>query len=320
MRELPESPELVVITIRAAGFEAAVNDALAAGARAIVAITAGLGERDAAGLALQQAAAARCREAGTILVGPNCLGIADLTTELDLTWDDFGPGAVALVSQSGNVGLELAQHAHYFRVGFSRFVSLGNQADLNAGDCVEDLIDHEGTRVIAVYIEDFGDGRQFASLADKARLAGKPVILLTVGETAASRRTARSHTGALVSESLAVDAACRAAGIYRVQTPLQMTNSGGVDASFRISRGAAVSPSSATEAAMSRSPPTGSPHTDFVSSPFPIGFLSSSHAFYRRQRRAPIRWILPVEAKRTSGLLNAPSGEWSSRARPTRCC
>ncbi|TME45411.1 MAG: CoA-binding protein [Chloroflexi bacterium] len=222
MRELPESPELVVITIRAAGFEAAVNDALAAGARAIVAITAGLGERDAAGLALQQAAAARCREAGTILVGPNCLGIADLTTELDLTWDDFGPGAVALVSQSGNVGLELAQHAHYFRVGFSRFVSLGNQADLNAGDCVEDLIDHEGTRVIAVYIEDFGDGRQFASLADKARLAGKPVILLTVGETAASRRTARSHTGALVSESLAVDAACRAAGIYRVQTPLQM--------------------------------------------------------------------------------------------------
>jgi acetate---CoA ligase (ADP-forming) len=219
---LPESPELVVITVRSSGFEAAIEDALAAGARAIVAITAGLGERDAAGLAVQSAAVERCQKVGAILVGPNCLGIADLTTELDLTWDDFGPGAVALISQSGNVGLELAQHAHYFGVGFSRFVSLGNQADLDASECVQDLIDHEGTRVIAVYLEDFGDGRRFASAADQARLAGKPVILLTVGATSASQRTAYSHTGALVSDSLAVDAACRAGGIYRAATPLQM--------------------------------------------------------------------------------------------------
>jgi acyl-CoA synthetase (NDP forming) len=222
LRDLPESPELVVITIRSSGFEAAIDDALAAGARAIVAITAGLGERDAAGLAVQNAAVERCRKVGAILVGPNCLGIADLTTELDLTWDDFGPGAVALISQSGNIGLELAQHAHYFGVGFSRFVSLGNQADLDASECVQDLIDHDGTRVIAVYLEDFGDGRRFASAADQARLAGKPVILLTVGATSASQRTAYSHTGALVSDSLAVDAACRASGIYRAATPLQM--------------------------------------------------------------------------------------------------
>lgn len=156
------------------------------------------------------------------MVGPNCLGIADLTTDLDLTWDDFGAGSVALVSQSGNVGLELAQHAHYFGVGFSRFVSLGNQADLDASECVEDLIDHDGTRVIAVYLEDFGDGRHFASVAAKTVAIGKPVILLTVGTTAASQRMAFSHTGALVSDSLAVDAACRAAGIYRVETPLQL--------------------------------------------------------------------------------------------------
>ena len=222
LADLPESPELVVITIRPTGFEAAIEESLRVGARAIVAITAGLGETGDAGLRLQQALAERVREAGAVLVGPNCLGIADLTTELDLAWGDFGPGQLAFVSQSGNIGLELTQIARHSSLGFSRFVSLGNQADLDAAETLEDLIRHPGTRVIAVYIEDFENGRRFASIADRSVQAGKPVILLTVGGTPASRRMAHSHTGALVSDSLAIDAACRAAGIYRVHTPMQM--------------------------------------------------------------------------------------------------
>ena len=222
LEQLPESPELVVITVRATAFASAIDDAVRAGAHAIVAITAGLGERGDDGRALQDEAVARCREAGIILVGPNCLGIADSTMNLDLTWDDFGPGPVALISQSGNIGLELAQHAHHAAVGFTRFVSLGNQADLDAAECLEEVISHEPTRVIAVYIEDFGDGRRFAAAAAQATRAGKPVILLTVGATDASTRTAHSHTGALVSDSLAVDAACHASGMYRVETPQQM--------------------------------------------------------------------------------------------------
>ena len=222
LADLPEPPELVAIVVRAPGFEAAINDAVGAGARAIVAITSGLGERDQAGLALQQAAVDRVRVAGAVMVGPNCLGIADTGTELDLTWDDFGPGPVGLISQSGNLGLELAQLAREVGVGFSRFVSLGNQADLDAAECLESLIDHEPTRVIALYIEDFGNGRAFASIAESAARAGKPVILLTVGTSAASVRTAYSHTAALVSDSIAVEAACRASGMYRVETPQQM--------------------------------------------------------------------------------------------------
>jgi acyl-CoA synthetase (NDP forming) len=222
LAELPEAPELVAIVVRAAGFEAAINDAVDAGARAIVAITSGLGERDQAGLVLQLAAVDRVRAAGAVMVGPNCLGIADTGTELDLTWDDFGPGPVGLVSQSGNLGLELAQLAHEAGVGFSRFVSLGNQADVDASECLQSLIEHEATRVIALYIEDFGDGRALASIAEAATRAGKPVILLTVGTSAAAVRTAFSHTAALVSDSIAVDAACRASGMYRVETPQQM--------------------------------------------------------------------------------------------------
>ena len=142
LADVPQPPELVAIVVRAAGFEAAINEAIDAGAKAIVAITSGLGERDQAGLALQQAAVARVRAAGAVMLGPNCLGIADTGTLLDLTWDDFGPGPVGLISQSGNLGLELAQLAHDAGVGFSRFVSLGNQADLTAAECLESLIAH----------------------------------------------------------------------------------------------------------------------------------------------------------------------------------
>ena len=222
LADVPQPPELVAIVVRAAGFEAAINEAIDAGAKAIVAITSGLGERDQAGLALQQAAVARVRAAGAVMLGPNCLGIADTGTLLDLTWDDFGPGPVGLISQSGNLGLELAQLAHDAGVGFSRFVSLGNQADLTAAECLESLIAHEPTRVVALYLEDFGDGRALASVAESAARAGKPVILLTVGSSPASVRTAYSHTAALVSDSIAVDAACRASGMYRVDTPQQM--------------------------------------------------------------------------------------------------
>jgi acyl-CoA synthetase (NDP forming) len=224
LADLPQPPELVAIVVRAAGFEAALDESLRAGARAIVAITAGLGEKDAAGLALQRAMADRVRAAGAVLVGPNCLGIADTGTELDLTWDRFRPGPVGLISQSGNLGLELAQLGHDAGLGFSRFISVGNQADVDAAECLRALIEHAPTRAIAVYVEDFGDGRAFASIAESAAAAGKPVVLLTIGATPASARVAQSHTGALVSDSIVVDAACRASGMYRVETPQQMVD------------------------------------------------------------------------------------------------
>ena len=222
LADVPQPPELVAIVVRAAGFEAALDESLRAGARAIVAITAGIGEKDAAGLALQRAMADRVRAAGAVLVGPNCLGIADTGTELDLTWDQFRPGPVGLISQSGNLGLELAQLGHDAGLGFSRFISVGNQADVDVAECLRALIDHAPTRAIAVYVEDFVDGRKFASIAEAAAAAGKPVVLLTIGATPASARVAQSHTGALVSDSIAVDAACRASGMYRVETPQQM--------------------------------------------------------------------------------------------------
>ncbi|RST07974.1 CoA-binding protein [Streptomyces sp. WAC07149] len=215
-----EPVELVVVSVPGAGFEAAVDEALSCGAKAIVAITAGFAEAGPAGLARQRAVADRVRAAGAVLVGPNCLGIADNTTELYLASDRFAPGGVALLSQSGNLALELQLRGEPHGLGFSRFVSLGNQADVTLVDLVTDCARHEATTAIAVYAEDFGDGRAFAAAA---AAAGKPVVLLTAGRGTASARSARSHTGALTTSADVVAAACRDAGIELVRTPREMT-------------------------------------------------------------------------------------------------
>ncbi|WP_406730037.1 acetate--CoA ligase family protein [Streptomyces sp. NBC_01794] len=219
LAEIGEPVDLVVISVPGPGFEAAVDDALACGARAIVGITAGFAETGPAGLARQRAITERVRAAGAVLVGPNCLGIADNTTELYLASDSFAPGDIALLSQSGNLALELQLRCAPHGLGFSRFVSLGNQADVTLVDLVEDCARHEPTRAIAVYAEDFGDGRAFARAA---AAAGKPVVLLTAGRGTASARSAQSHTGALTTSSDVVAAACRDAGVQLVSTPREM--------------------------------------------------------------------------------------------------
>ena len=171
LEELPEPPELVVLAVPASAFEETVEGSLAAGARAIVAITAGLGESSAEGSRREQAVVERVRAAGAVLVGPNCMGLYDGQAELDLASSDFVPGDLGLISQSGNLAIEVSLLGKELGLGISRFVSIGNQADLEAAELVEELAAHEPTRVIGVYLEDFRDGR--GSLARRPRPASR---------------------------------------------------------------------------------------------------------------------------------------------------
>jgi acyl-CoA synthetase (NDP forming) len=224
LTEVSAPAELVVVAVPAAAFEEAVDAALAAGAKAIVAISAGLGETGEQGVSRERAVVERVRAAGAVLLGPNCLGVFDAGAGLELASNELPPGELGLVSQSGNLALELGLLADDYGIGFSRFASLGNQADLEAAEVVADFAAHERTKAIAVYCEDFRDGRAFARAAAGAVEAGKPVMLLAVGRSEAGARAARSHTGALVSDLAAVDAACAAAGIARVSTPRELVD------------------------------------------------------------------------------------------------
>jgi acetate---CoA ligase (ADP-forming) len=216
LADLPEPPDLVVVAVPFAALHGAVDEALTAGARAIVAISAGGDATDDAALAT------RVREAGAVLLGPNCLGVLDSGEQLDLASAPLPAGAIGVISQSGNLALELGQLAAQEGLGFSRFASLGNQADLTATDLVRDFTEHAPTRLIALYVEDFRDGRAFARAAADAVAAGKPVVALAIEDGAATSRAVSSHTGALASDGAAIDAACRAAGIHRVRTPREL--------------------------------------------------------------------------------------------------
>ena len=224
LAELPGEPELVVISLPAAAFEEAIDASLAVGARAIVAITAGLGEIDDAGRAREAAVVERVRAAGAVMLGPNCLGVYDAAADLDLGSNEFTPGALGIISQSGNLALELSLLAADYGVGVSRFASLGNQADIEAAELVDAFAADEHTRVIGVYCEDFRDGRAFARAGAAAVAAGKQVVLLAAGGSEAGARAAASHTGALASDAAAVEAACRASGILGVATPKQLVD------------------------------------------------------------------------------------------------
>jgi acetate---CoA ligase (ADP-forming) len=218
--QLPKPVDLAVLAVPAATLEQAVAESIAAGARAIVAISGSAEDGDAGG-ARDAAVAALVREAGVRLLGPNCLGVFDAEAELELVSNDLPPGSIGLISQSGNLGLEIAQHAARAGLGFSRFASLGNQADLTVTELVGSLAAHAPTRAIAVYAEDFVDGRAFAQAA---AAAGKPVVLLAIEHTEATARAVRSHTGALASDGAVIDAACEAAGIERVRSPQELVD------------------------------------------------------------------------------------------------
>ena len=220
LRELPEVPELVVLCTPAAVVPAVVEEALDLGVKGFLGITAGI---DAAHgePGLEHRIAARIRAAGARLVGPNCLGLYDAANELELAWGTFRPGQLGIVSQSGQLGLEIAGLAAHAGLGVSRFVSVGNQVDVTAVDVLDDLVDHDATKAVVLYLESFAAGRDLVATMRRLRDAGKPVVVLTVGASEASRAAARSHTGALTAATDVVRAACRAGGAVLIDTPAQ---------------------------------------------------------------------------------------------------
>lgn len=213
---LPEVPELVVLCVPPRFIEGVVTESLARGVKAFLGITAGVTHEQRVGDAI--------RAAGARIVGPNSLGLYDASAELQLAWGNFTPGSLAIVSQSGQLGSEIAILGERAGLGVSRFISVGNQLDVNAAELLDDLIDHDATRIIALYLESFADGAHLVKTLGGLAEAGKQTIILTTGASEASQRLAQSHTGSLTSALDTVDAACRAAGAIRVSTPTELIN------------------------------------------------------------------------------------------------
>lgn len=188
---------------------------------ALVILSAGFAETGADGDDLQRAIVNRARANGMRVVGPNCLGIANTapSVRLNATFAPVPPteGNVAFLSQSGGLGIELLIQAARRGIGISQFVSVGNKSDVSGNDLLQFWDDDPHTDVILLYLESFGNPRKFARIARRVS-RHKPIVVVKSGRAHAGSRAAGSHTEALATSDVAVDALFRQAGVIRVDS------------------------------------------------------------------------------------------------------
>ena len=217
---LPAGVELAVVVVPRDAVLGVVDECAGHGVKALVVITAGFAETGG-GRELQQRLVEKVRGFGMRMVGPNCLGLinTDPRVRLNASFSPLfpPPGAVAMSSQSGALGLAILALARRRSVGVSMFVSVGNKADVSGNDLLQFWEGDERSRVILLYLESFGNPRRFARIARRVGRT-KPIIALKAGRTPSGSRAAGSHTAALAASDVAVDALFRQAGVIRAET------------------------------------------------------------------------------------------------------
>lgn len=214
--------DLAIIVVPAAKVIEAAAACGRKGVKALVVISAGFSETGKEGQILQAELVRVCRASGMRLIGPNCMGIANTDAEvtLDATFAPTVPpqGRVGFSSQSGALGLAIIEYANSLGLGLSTFVSVGNKADISGNDLLRYWEADEGTDVILLYLESFGNPRKFSQVARRVGRK-KPIVVVKSGRSAAGARATSSHTGALIAASdVTVDALFRQSGVIRTDT------------------------------------------------------------------------------------------------------
>jgi len=218
--DLPITPDLAVICTPPPTVPGLIADLGARGTRAAIVITAGLGAlTEAGGTTLKQQMLAAARPYLLRILGPNCIGLLVPAIGLNASFAHTGAlgGDVALVSQSGALVTAVLDWAKSRGIGFSKFVSIGDSADVDFGDLIDYLGSDAETRAILLYIESIHAARKFMSAA-RAAARNKPVIVVKAGRVAEGAKAAASHTGALAGADDVYDAAIRRSGMLRVLT------------------------------------------------------------------------------------------------------
>jgi acetyl coenzyme A synthetase (ADP forming)-like protein len=213
-----DSIDLAVIAVPARIVPGSLRECAAAGIKSAVILSAGFKETGKEGTRLEEELRTIGKDRGIRILGPNCLGLINTANSMNATFaaDMLPKGKIAFFSQSGAMGIAIMDWAIGNEIGFSKFISLGNKADLSEIDFIEYFIDDPDTDMVLGYLEDVVDGKRFMDIAHKATRI-KPVVLLKSGGTEAGARAASSHTGALAGSDVAFDAAFRQTGIIRAQ-------------------------------------------------------------------------------------------------------
>ena len=216
---IPESVDLAIVAVPASAVPGVIEEAAAMGVRAVTVITAGFAETGRSGAAVETELLSVARRNGMRIVGPNCLGVinTDPGIRMNATFTSLDPlpGRLALISQSGAVGVVLGEETRRAGLGLSAFVSIGNKLDVSPNDLLCFFEDDDRTSAVALYIESLGNPRKFARIARRVG-ASKPIVALKAGRTSAGARGARSHTAAAATPEVTVSALLQSAGVIKV--------------------------------------------------------------------------------------------------------
>ena len=216
--DIVQPVDLAIIVIPAKFVPSSLRECAAAGIRSAIVISAGFKEAGAGGTLLEEELKQISREQHIRILGPNCLGLINTANDMNATFaaDMLPKGTIGFFSQSGAMGIAIMDWAIGNDVGFSKFISLGNKADLSEIDLIEYFMNDPDTSLILGYIEDVVDGKRFIEVAQKVTKV-KPILLLKSGGTEAGARAASSHTGALAGSDVAFDAAFKQTGVIRAE-------------------------------------------------------------------------------------------------------
>ena len=199
----------------------AIEFCAAAGIGVATILSAGFAELGPRGKRRQDDLTAAARRAGIRILGPNSLGIVNVTGQVALSanavfeQEPLLPGGVSLISQSGSMLGAIVTRAQERGIGFSKLVAVGNECDIATGELVDLLVDDPETRVILLFLEALRDALPLAAAARRAYAAGKPIVAYKIGRSKTTQALAITHTGALTDEHEHAQAYFREHGILR---------------------------------------------------------------------------------------------------------
>ncbi|MBM4447471.1 MAG: hypothetical protein FJ023_09060 [Chloroflexi bacterium] len=213
--DIPDQVDLAVIVAPAPTTPKLLQDCVAKRVKGAIIISGGFAEAGDEGKALEDKVARIAKEGKIRFVGPNCMGIWSAAGQLNLCFHQSPkPGGIAFVSQSGTFGGYLSEIANAKGYGLSKFISIGNQADITASEYLEYLAEDNETKAIVFYMEGFKDGRRFFQLAREV-IKRKPIIIYKGGSSSAGARATLSHTASLAGSEDVFEGMCHQIGLIR---------------------------------------------------------------------------------------------------------
>ncbi|KPL81091.1 hypothetical protein ADN00_00770 [Ornatilinea apprima] len=219
IRSVPDPVDLAVVVLPANFAPQVLRDCAQRGIKAVTIISGGFKEVGDEGRALEEECLIIARENGIRIIGPNCVGTMDLYSGLNTTFIRGVPdkGGIGFLSQSGAICGGVVDYVKGKGVGFSHFISMGNELDVTETDMIAYLGEDEHVKVIAGYVEAIEDGQRFVEVVKEVSKK-KPVVLLKAGRSQAGARAVSSHTGSIAGSHAAYQAAFAQSGVIEVNT------------------------------------------------------------------------------------------------------